>query len=343
MTKNKNTQIMYKGCLFDSRLEAKWAVFFDTCGVEWEYKPEEFDLGNGVKYQPSFLLINDVKGIDGGKLYIAVTNKVTFLRDEIIERFNEIGLHSDTKDKTAAEKLQGYWILEIGELAGLRKAEVETLRSFLSRQNDIYRAAFGRRATPHPRQCIFVGTTNAESGYLRDTTGNRRFWPVKTPGNGVKHSWELDENEIQQIWAEVLHMVNSGEKLYLTEAENSLAKDEQRAAMESDEREGLVREYLDTLLPTNWNDMDVYSRRNYMHEQDDPTRPVGSVKRTQVSNMEIWCECFGRERSTIRRSDSNELASILIKLGWVRQPDKVRVTLYGPQYVYVPKAAFLET
>ena len=50
---------------------------------------------------------------------------------------------TDTKDKTAAEKLQGYWILEIGELAGLKKAEVETLRSFLSRQNDIYRASFG--------------------------------------------------------------------------------------------------------------------------------------------------------------------------------------------------------
>ena len=53
------------------------------------------------------------------------------------------------------------WILEIGELAGLQKAEVETLRSFLSRQNDIYRAAFGKRATPHLRQCVFFGTTNA--------------------------------------------------------------------------------------------------------------------------------------------------------------------------------------
>ena len=63
---------------------------------------------------------------------------------------------SDTKDKTAAEKLQGYWILEIGELAGLKKAEVETLRSFLSRQNDIYRASFGKRATPHLRQCVFL-------------------------------------------------------------------------------------------------------------------------------------------------------------------------------------------
>jgi Predicted P-loop ATPase and inactivated derivatives len=120
---------------------------------------------------------------------------------------------SDTKDKTAAEKLQGYWILEIGELAGLRKAEVETLRSFLSRQNDIYRAAFGKRAIPHLRQCIFFGTTNADSGYLRDTTGNRRFWPVKTPGDGRKHSWELSTEDTQQIWAEAIEYVNAGEKL----------------------------------------------------------------------------------------------------------------------------------
>lgn len=68
------------------------------------------------------------------------------------EWFNDSLLLSDTKDKTAAEKLQGYWILEIGELAGLKKTDIETLRGFLSRQNDIYRAAFGRRATPHPRQ-----------------------------------------------------------------------------------------------------------------------------------------------------------------------------------------------
>lgn len=91
------------------------------------------------------------------------------------EWFNDSLLLNDTKDKTVAEKLQGYWILEIGELAGLKKTEIETLRGFLYRQNDIYRASFGRRAVPHPRQCIFIGTTNAESGYLRDTAGNRRF------------------------------------------------------------------------------------------------------------------------------------------------------------------------
>ena len=245
---------------------------------------------------------------------------------------------SDTKDKTAAEKLQGYWILEIGELAGLRKAEVETLRSFISRQNDIYRAAFGKRPTPHPRQCIFIGTTNAESGYLRDTTGNRRFWPVKTPGSGQKHSWELKKQDVKQIWAEALELVEAGEKLYLTPEEDSLAKDEQRVAMESDEREGLVREYLDTLLPDNWDAMDLFERRNFLsgNELGEIGRK-GTIRRTQVSSMEIWCECFGKERANIGRDDSNTITSILIKLEWERLQNKIRMQLYGPQYVFVPK------
>ena len=248
---------------------------------------------------------------------------------------------SDTKDKTAAEKLQGYWILEIGELAGLRKAEVETLRSFLSRQNDIYRAAFGKRATPHLRQCIFFGTTNADSGYLRDITGNRRFWPVKTPGSSSKHSWELTTEDIEQIWAEALVYVNAGEKLYLDPSMEELAMAQQREALESDEREGLVRDFLDTLLPDNWDEMDLFARRNFLsgNEFGDIGR-VGTVKRERVCNMEIWCECFGKERANLRRTDSNELFAILQKLGWKRLPKKERTTLYGPQYVFVPKERF---
>lgn len=242
---------------------------------------------------------------------------------------------SDTKDKTAAEKLQGYWILEIGELAGLRKAEVETLRSFLSRQNDIYRAAFGRRATPHPRQCIFFGTTNAESGYLRDTTGNRRFWPVKTPGGGIKHSWELTTEDICQIWAEVLVLVESGEKLHLAPDLETLAKNEQREALESDEREGLVREYLETLLPEDWDGMDLFDRRSFLAGVNNIGR-VGTVARTRVCNMEIWCELFGKDQGSLGRAESNNLTAMLTKLGWVRKEKKERVKPYGPQFVFVP-------
>jgi len=284
-------------------------------------------LRPGCKFD-SMLVLNGPQGV----------GKSTLIAKLAGEWFSDSLNLGDTKDKTAAEKLQGYWILEIGELAGLKKAEVETLRSFLSRQNDIYRAAFGKRATPHLRQCVFFGTTNAESGYLRDTTGNRRFWPVKTPGNGKKQSWNLTHEEILQIWAEALVYVRQGEKLYLSAEIDALAKDEQREAMESDEREGLVREYLDTLLPERWAEMDLFERRNFLTGSDfGGLQEKGTVKRTSVSNMEIWCECFGKERANLRRTDSNELTGILARLGWKRADNKIRIPLYGPQYVFVPK------
>ena len=145
---------------------------------------------------------------------------------------------SDMNDKTAAEKLQGFWIMEIGELAGMRKADIDKVKAFISRQDDKYRASFGRRVTPHPRQCIFFGTTNSEKGYLRDITGNRRFWTVKVPGDSEKHPWELKPEDVQQIWAEVLTYVSQGEKLYLNADLEAEARMEQRDAMEQDEREG---------------------------------------------------------------------------------------------------------
>ena len=280
----------------------------------------------GCKFD-SMLVLNGPQGV----------GKSTLIAKLAGEWFSDSLNLGDTKDKTAAEKLQGYWILEIGELAGLKKAEVETLRSFLSRQNDIYRAAFGKRATPHLRQCVFFGTTNAESGYLRDTTGNRRFWPVKTPGTGIKHSWDLTPELICQIWAETLMYVKQGEKLYLNNELEALSKIEQREAMESDEREGLVRLYLDTLLPENWDAMDIVERRNFLTGTDFGNAKPGTVRRTRVSNMEIWCECFGKERANIRRSDSSELTAILTRLGWQRLERKVRLPLYGPQYIFVPK------
>lgn len=282
----------------------------------------------GCKFD-SMLVLNGPQGV----------GKSTLIAKLAGEWFSDSLNLGDTKDKTAAEKLQGYWILEIGELAGLKKAEVETLRSFLSRQNDIYRAAFGKRATPHLRQCVFFGTTNAESGYLRDTTGNRRFWPVKTPGHGKKQSWNLTHEEILQIWAEAYVYVKHGEKLYLAPELEAMAKNEQRDAMESDEREGLVREYLETKLPDGWDKMDIFERRNYLNGSDfGDLKKDGTITRTTVSNMEVWCECFGKERANLRRTDSNDITAILTRLGWQRRESKMRIPLYGPQYIFVPKS-----
>ncbi|MFA5634598.1 MAG: virulence-associated E family protein [Anaerovoracaceae bacterium] len=290
-------------------------------------------LNPGCKFD-SMLVLNGPQGV----------GKSTLISKLAGEWFSDSLNLSDTKDKTAAEKLQGYWILEIGELAGLRKAEVETLRSFISRQNDIYRASFGKRATPHLRQCVFFGTTNAESGYLRDTTGNRRFWPVKTPGGKVKHSWQLSAYEIQQVWAEALVYVKKGEKLYLDNAVEKLAKAEQREALESDEREGLVREYIDTLLPEDWDSMDLFERRNFLNGSEfGGEKRSGTIKRESVSNMEIWCECFGKERANLRRIDANDISAIVTRIGgWERSKSKIRIPLYGPQWIYVPKSCSKE-
>jgi putative DNA primase/helicase len=281
----------------------------------------------GCKFD-SMLVLNGPQGI----------GKSTLIAKLAGEWFSDSLNLSDTRDKTAAEKLQGYWILEIGELAGLRKAEVETLRSFLSRQNDIYRASFGRRTTPHPRQCVFFGTTNAETGYLRDTTGNRRFWPVKTPGSKDRHPWDLDEYEINQIWAEALEYAKAGEKLYLEPELQDIAKAEQLDAMESDEREGIVITYLQTKLPEGWDSMTLYERKNYLNGESEFGEDLrtGTVSRTSVSNIEIWCECFGKNRADLTIAEGNRIKGILIKLGWHRYEKKTRIPLYGPQWIYLP-------
>src|SRR5690606_10347232 len=79
--------------------------------------------------------------------------------------------------KEASELVQGVWIIEVGELAGMSKSEVNAVKQFLSKTEDIYRMPYGRRTQAFPRRCVFFGTTNNDE-FLRDPTGNRRFWPV---------------------------------------------------------------------------------------------------------------------------------------------------------------------
>ena len=213
--------------------------------------------------------------------------------------------------------------------------DLEKVKAFVSRQDDKYRASFGRRVTPHQRQCVFFGTTNSENGYLRDITGNRRFWNVKVTGEGKYKPWDLTPEIIQQIWAEIAVLAQAGEKLYLPANLEDFAKQEQRVAMEQDDREGLVAEYLDMLLPDNWNDMDIYQRRDYVRETSDPTRPAGKRVRGEVSNMEIWCECFGRPKEDMKPSDSYAISSIMAHIeGWSKTGKYARLPIYGKQRVY---------
>ncbi len=240
---------------------------------------------------------------------------------------------SDINDgKAAAEKLQGVWIMEIPELAGMRKIEQEKVKAFISRQADRYRAAYGRNVQTHPRQCILFGTTNNESGFLRDITGNRRYWPVNVSGEGVKKPWELSEDEVKQIWAEVLTM--SDEPLTLSDDILLLAEEAQNEAVEVDERVGIVEEYLETLLPENWEKMELYQRKEYL-DGDRTLHPEGTIQRQTVSNIEIWCECFGNRKEDFQLRDSWTIRAIMNGIkGWQNKKCYQRQPIYGKQQVY---------
>lgn len=255
----------------------------------------------GKKFD-SVLILNGPQGI----------GKSTFFTKLGGKWFSDSLTINDMRDKAAAEKLQGYWLLELGELAGIKKTDVETVKSFVSRTDDKYRASYGVNVESHLRQCVIVGSTNSKNGFLRDITGNRRFWPVKVSGDSIKKAWEL--NDIDQIWAEALYFYRKGEDLFLKGNEAKMALSEQADAMEADDREGLVREYLDKLLPENWSTMDLYERRNFLAGSEFGTSEVGTVKRMIVCSMEIWCECFGKDSANLKRADSYEITAIMSRI-----------------------------
>ena len=167
-------------------------------------------------------------------------------------------------------------------------------------------------------------------------TGNRRFWPVNVPGGGGKNAWNLTNDEIRQIWAEVLVYHNAGETLVLEDELGAVAELKQQEAMEHDGREGIIREYLDMLLPVNWDKMTIYERRQYVeNEYNERENNPGLYERTKVSYIEIWCEALGKNKSDYETRRSYEIAAIMKAIGgWERESTAKRIPIYGLQRSY---------
>jgi hypothetical protein len=136
-------------------------------------------------------------------------------------------------------------------------------------------------------------------------------------------------------------MYRDGETLTVSDEVSAMAYVQQQAAMESDDREGLIIDYLEKLLPEDWDKMDLYQRRSFLGEDEFGSgNKKGTVRRERVCVMEIWCECFGKERQNLKRTDSYEIEGILLRMGgWHKITDsktgKVRFPLYGPQKAFV--------
>lgn len=237
--------------------------------------------------------------------------------------------------KEAFEQLQGAWIIEIPELSGFKKADAEAVKHYMSKREDRYRVAYGRRVENFPRQSVPIGTGNIEN-FIKDPTGGRRFWPVITyqqqPIKDVAK--DLTEEEIGQIWAEAMTYYYNEEPLYFDAELEKVANDIQETHSEQDPRTGQVEEYLEILLPDNWDSMDVYRRREWLRP-DDELSPSGTRRRTHISIAEIWCEVMGGTVKDMTTHNTKYLHDIMRKMkGW--QPAKVpkRFKFYGTQRVY---------
>jgi len=263
--------------------------------------------------------------------------KSTIVKDLVTaDYYSETLSLTDMDDKSGAEKLQGFWVVEIGELAGMRKADIEKVKAFLSTSDDKYRPSYGKVVESHPRQCIVIATVNGERGYLRDITGNRRFWIIKVHQKKQKKTWSFTEEYRQQFWAEAKEIWKSGEKLYLEGDILEEAEKAQKGAMETDERVGMVEEYLNTPLPADWDDMDLFARRNYLNGSEfGGTQHIGTITRTSVSNAEIWCECLNHSLPELKTTDSYQIAALMAQInGWERTTNIKRLPIYGRQRLY---------
>lgn len=246
------------------------------------------------------------------------------------------------QNKSAEENLHGVWIMEIGELAGLKKAEVEEIKHFISKTEDSFRPAYGRTKQTFPRQGIFIASTN-ENTPLVDKTGNRRFWVVNLFQNEPKLDifTGFTEAVVDQVWAEVVRKYKQGMDLYLGASLERTAAKIQHRHTEEYKYGGLILAALDKLIPAPevWDKMNRMERRAYYDPHaDDSMMPKGTEERTEICSLQVWNEIIGLSHGSLNNWDARELNSFLRNLeGWEEAPGYKTFIFYGKQRYYRKK------
>lgn len=254
--------------------------------------------------------------------------KSTFARIMGVNWFSDSLKIIDMKDKTAAEKLLGVWVVEISEMDGFGKVDSNTIKSFLSICEDRFRPAYGRHAVDKPRQFIALGTSNKRD-FLTDETGNRRFLPIDIGvQKPVKSVFSEMRPAIDQIWAEAVMRWRLGERTYPDAEMERLAAAQQEDHMQEDPREGMIEEFLKIPIPSDWYTKDTTQRRAYIIG-GYKTYQGETAERSKICAVEVWHECFGYPIATLTQRDTRAINAILSKLlkGW-----EWNNTRYGEEY-----------
>jgi predicted P-loop ATPase len=184
--------------------------------------------------------------------------------------------------KDVSQHLRGKWLIEVGEMHSMSRAETTLLKSFISRTHEKYRPSYGRREVVEPRSCVFLGTTNKDA-YLRDETGGRRFWPIKVGKIDIA-ALKADRD---QLFAEAVERFRSGARWWPDkDFERKHMMPEQADRYEADPWEQYISDYVAT--------------------RDKVT--IGDVARLGL------CIDTGR----LATSDARRIAAVLEQLGWAR-------------------------
>ncbi|WP_232478999.1 VapE domain-containing protein [Roseomonas rosulenta] len=209
--------------------------------------------------------------------------------------------------KDAAQQMRGVWIIEMAELDAMGQADVSRIKAFLSRTTDRYRPPYERYVVTVPRQCVLAGTVNPDT-YLRDETGNRRFWPVRCG------AIDLDglRRDRDQLWAEAVARFKAGAPWWLDDRELvALAGVEQEARYQADAWDARIERW----LVCEKQRVNVGSGQ-YEDWQDRyvPRR----APLTDVSIGEILEQAFGLEPAKWGRSEQMRVSAFLKARKWER-------------------------
>lgn len=326
---------LYTRVISKKILEAAVARIFHP-GCKWDYMPILVgDQGCGKSYILYLLA--------GG-----LTNGGKWFQDAV----------PDFKSKSAYEAVDGKWIVEIGELAGFNYSDMETVKLFLSKSEDVYRKAYAKFPGFYPRTCIFVGTSNADN-FLRDSTGERRFFPITCSSSRIKKSLikEFTKEEVNQVWAEALELYKSDNEplTYFPKEIDGYVEEARKYYANEDPRESDVESFLSLELPESYFDLDIKERRVFLanlkntegaskkdsvknfdpfDDLDDLEIKEKMIVRDRVCPKEILCELFGYDSENIKKIDFYDVTRILRKLGWKKEDKRVVDKEYGKQYFW---------
>lgn len=243
---------------------------------------------------------------------------------------------SEMQGKEAYEALRGYWIIEISELEAMKRSDVSAVKKFLSKKVDSFREAYGRRTQDYPRQCVFFGTTN-EKIFLKDATGNRRFFPVSVglvkPTKAIFNNPELD-SDIDQVWAEALVAWDNGETTWIGSEMELIAKKVQAQHTEEMPLLGMIENYLERRIPLDWYKWGLSRRLEFLRNNDfDALDESESMKRNKTCTAEIWCEVLNGDLKKLNPYETGKITTLLNSLeDWMPYENSGEKMDFGDSY-----------